>query len=205
MATWGAKRKRTSSKAPISKWKGPPRRIAGATHKFCRTGFFDGLLTSLPTVAHIANAQSTTFNQLLPGAAEYLAMFDQYKITKVEWTYSPRFDSLDAGTTFGAGGYALPRIMTCTDKDDDSTPTGQVQMGQYDNLKLQAFDKPVKITYRPHVATALYNGVSSTGYGNASGVWVDSGSPNVPHYGHKLWIDLWNANYLGNFKVDVRV
>lgn len=176
-------------------------KIQTQPHTFVRSFFIQEALTSLSTVNYIAAAQLNYLNQL-PSASEFSVLFDQYKIKKVEWTYTPRFDSvaLDAS----ASPWTLPRFYSVVDRDDASTPTQLNQLMQYANMKSQVFNKPVKISYVPGTANTVYGGgITTNAYGMKGPQWLDIVNGNVEHYGHKVWINLNNTAMGSNFKVDV--
>ena len=176
-----------------------PGALAVVPHTFVRSFFQQEALTSLSTVNYIAAANGNYFNQM-PNASEFAVLFDQYKIMKVEWTYTPRFDSvaLDASAT----PWTLPRFYSVIDKDDSSTPTSLNQLMQYGNMKSQVFNKPVKITYVPNVAAQVYGNLVSTGYAAKANQYIDMSNLDVNHFGHKVWINLNNTAMGANFKVD---
>lgn len=171
--------------------------IQSMPHTFVRTFVNNDALTSLATVNYIAAGAENQLSQL-PNSSEFTALFDQYKIKKVEWTYMPRFDNVEVNTSIAT---PMPRIYTVIDRDDSSTPLTLNQMLQYADVKSTAFNKPVKVTYTPSLAASVYAGVTS-GYSPKSNQWIDISVPSVSHYGHKVWIDLHGTGYGNNFKVD---
>jgi len=174
-------------------------------HKFCRTQFFDAHTTSATGSGTIAVGQMTTFSTMVASHTEFTTLFDQYRIDKVEYTYAPRADSYDIGSAVNLPKYPQPRMAFVVDRDDAATPLTQEALGQYENCKIIPFTKPVKITYKPNVAGAVFAAGLFNGYANQVAGWIDMSSPGVEHYGHKIWINLFGSTYGTDFKVDLTV
>lgn len=200
MATLRRRVRRTQKRVTRSSL--APARIQAAPHTFCRSFHIKEALTSLTGIDYIAAGQSNWMAQL-PSASEFSALFDQYKIRKVEWTYCPRFTELSQAAASAAVNIALPRFYSAVDQDDATIPTSLNQMMQYANLKGTPFNKPVKITYTPSVSTQVYGSLTTTGYASKKNQWLDINNLDVSHYGHKVWIELNNVNWSNTFKVDV--
>jgi hypothetical protein len=120
------------------------------------------------------------------GASALLSVFDQYRIDQIEcWLEFPVKNS---------GTVANPILTSCVDLDDATTPSslGEVQDRQ-DTLVASG---PVGMyhRFRPHMATAVYSG-AFTSFSNVPAGWIDSGSPNVEHYGLKAALTSYGSAF----------
>lgn len=175
------KRKRTwSTKTQGKRWKRNVDTIARApsirskyTHKFQRSVGLTFLATSasVPTFAQLIFRLAD-----LPNYTEFTALFDQYKIDKVEVNFVPNISQNSAND--------IPIVYTVVDFDDGNTPANLDVLRQYETAILHADPRrPFKRTLVPRVATAAYSGGFS-GYANQTS-WIDVASASVEHYGVK--------------------
>lgn len=165
-------------------------------YSFTRTDFFNTNLSSVSGVNSIAFV-SNSLGQNIPGWAEIQASFDQFRIRKVQYTYSLRFDNVDAVETIPANGRQLPRMTYVRDYNDLVLPTSLGQLGEYDNCVSKVMDKPVVITYVPEARGT---------HGPLPNQWLDTATGGaVQYHGHKGIIDLWTVNYGTDLKVDLTV
>lgn len=109
-------------------------------------------------------------------------IFDQYRITTIEWWTVPHQEASSAsGTNHGI-------IATVIDYDDSSLLTTLAQFGDYTNCIQSSGVQGHYRSFHPHVADTVFNGAVASGYGNVISPWIDVASPLVPHYGIKaLW------------------
>jgi hypothetical protein len=120
---------------------------------------------------------AATMNSL-PNSSEFTSLFDQYRFSRVEYTFWP------AQTYAASAALYTPTIATIVDYDDSVAPGGFGAMQQYENCALHDPYKPFTVSFKPHVAAAAYSG-AFTSYQNEKDQWIDSGSPGVIHYGLK--------------------
>jgi hypothetical protein len=111
---------------------------------------------------------------LFAQSANYLALFDQYKIDQIECWLEPQ--NLNTAVT------TVP-LASCVDLDDaNSTVFTSVESKQGSIVSTTLNGHYHK--WKPHVAIAEYSG-AFTSFGNAPAAWIDAASPNVQHYGMK--------------------
>lgn len=106
---------------------------------------------------------------------EYVALFDQYRIEQIEAWLEPF--QVSQASAFGD-------LSTCVDLDDSSNPPNLAAVQAHQGSLTGSGAAGHYHKWRPHVATAAYNG-SFGGFNNVASPWVDSASPNVQHYGFK--------------------
>jgi len=115
----------------------------------------------------------------LAQATTLLSVFDQYRIMQVEVWLKPQSASV--------GTQTATSLYTVLDYDDATTPISENQMQQYTNVTISAVVEGIYRRFRPHIAVAVYSG-AFTSFKNELSDWIDSGSPNVQHYGFKALI-----------------
>jgi len=116
------------------------------------------------------------------GFADYITVFDQYRIMAVSVTFSPRlamgmFTSSDVN----------PRLWTVIDYDD-ATVIGRSTIQQYETLVTSPPATGVTRVLQPHIASAVYSG-GTTSYANDTNRWIDAASNTVQHYGIKAVLE----------------
>jgi len=121
---------------------------------------------------------------------EFVALYDRYRIDKVEVHFRYDRTSSDASAT----GFTTPMPTITAVKDyDDATPlTLDSQYQQYNpvyikRMGMTAGDDLV-ISMKPRVAAAGYGGTVWTNYINMAAPWCDTASANLEHYGIKWTI-----------------
>lgn len=117
----------------------------------------------------------------LPGYTDF-AIFDEYKITGVEVTFMPDFNS-----NVGVSGteYALPHLFTAIDYNDASAPGGENTLLQNESCIHHVPGKPARRYVQPRVATTLWQSGVASGFGAETNKWIDTNSFGVAHYGIK--------------------
>jgi hypothetical protein len=147
-----------------------------------------GIVLQGNALGQVFGANAITVSSL-SNSSNYLAVFDSYRVDKVEYTFSLR----NAGTGAGGFGNQFPTIYLFPDWDDSATPTSLSYAASHPRATRHVLtpNRPsAQMSIEPKVAVAAYNGVF-TGYGQPTGpMWIDSGSPNVAHYGIK-----WAVGY----------
>lgn len=102
----------------------------------------------------------------LPDLASYQALFDQYKINAVKYTFRPRYDTVTASAT---GTNPTSTMHVIKDPESTVTPSGTYTGANVNsflengNVRSYTTNKPFSVYYRPKI----YQSVSSTGTGSA--------------------------------------
>jgi len=107
------------------------------------------------------------------------AVFDQYKIERVEVWYTPRHPNASVGPLTNMGLF-----HTVVDFDDSNVLTTVQQALDYQNGCFSSGADGHYRTWVPHVAVATYSG-AFTSFANEEAPWIDAASQNVQHYGVK--------------------
>jgi len=151
------------------------------------------LLTPPTTVAQVQTSPTLTYLYFqlnyLDQYTSYTAIYDQYRIDKVDVTFWPQFRANSMAQT----GAVVPLIYVVVDLDDASAPTSIGFLEQYQNCVVRNDERAFTVSFQPHVALAAYRG-GFTGFANAGNQWIDSASPDIAHYGIKLGITPQNTS-----------
>lgn len=160
-------------------------KCAGATSQTMQMSF------SLSTFTIYLGGVSV-LNVVVPSYTEFAALFDKYRIDKVDVYYTSSWDSNN-----GSGGVQLfygPAVAYTVDTDDAGASTASDIM-QYSTCKYTQFSnqrsRNFLCSFRPQANLPAYVGTSATA-GSASApkdMWLDLGTPAIDHYGVKFAID----------------
>ena len=143
----------------------------------------DVILTQDPLAAQFGRLIATVSD--LPGGNEFMDLFDEYQLTKVECWFFPR--TIATGPTAPVTLGAFPSLYTLIDINDDTAPSDLQDMRQYRTCKVSFGQRPFKRTYRPYKANFTYLSPVAVAF-TASKGWVSSDYPDVPWYGLKWGI-----------------
>jgi len=124
-------------------------------------------------------ATLSPYATLLPQYASMQALFDQYRITNLHYTFRPNY----VGELFTAADI-VPQIYVTPDFDDNIVPTSVNYVLQYQQCKTHMLET-FTLSLTPHCANALFAGAFNS-FGNMTSPWIDWGSTAVPHYGVKI-------------------
>lgn len=116
----------------------------------------------------------------LPNYAEFTALFDQYRISKILVQLWPDLRDSTVQTTSGKS-FGL----VANDYDDSGTWSTWNDGLQYGNVRQFDIYKPLKQWVKPRLAVAAYSGAFNQ-YMNVDSQWVDAASPAASHYGMKF-------------------
>lgn len=118
----------------------------------------------------------------LPDYTEFTNLFDEYRILRIKLYFIPSIHTQNNNNS-----YLVPWFLTAVDKDDASAPASYSAMLQYPGCKISTMQRKHYVSFSPRVATAVYGGPATTSYGSKS-MYLDCGSPGVPHYGLKIGV-----------------
>lgn len=125
----------------------------------------------------------------LPNYPEFTALYDQYRIDWVEceFYFSNNQSSVNSPAT------TLPLIYVAKDYDD-ANQAFIADLQQYENTQTWQLgndrgDGKRTVNVKPNVDVAVYNTALTSGYARGKPMFIDVGSPNVPHYGIKIAYD----------------
>jgi hypothetical protein len=134
---------------------------------------------------HTTSASVPSYNSLVisltsdvPNYAAYTAVFDQYRIERVEAWIIPNGNSTAPASSNGGAW------TTAVDYDDGNTPTAFTQVSDKQTALTTGVLAGHYHSWVPQYATAAYSGTFVSF--SAERGWVDSASPSVQHYGLKL-------------------
>lgn len=142
-----------------------------------------------------AAGASTAFAVLaLPNYTELTALYDQYRIDWVEMQimFSNNQSSVNTPAT------TLPILWLAKDYDDTNnasiTDIQQYATQQCWQVGNQRGDGKHVVRVKPNVDTVVYQSALVSGYGRGKPQFIDTSSPQVPHYGIKIAADPINSS-----------
>lgn len=131
---------------------------------------------------------------VVPSYTELGALFDKYRIDKVDIFYtSSVFGNQGMGTS---QTLYMPACAYVVDTDDaNAASTTDIQ--QYTNCRYTQFGGDMRgmkklASFKPMPSLALYTtGTTVAGAGDlaSKNLWLDAGTPNIKHYGFKMALD----------------
>jgi len=127
-----------------------------------------------------------------------IALYDQYRIVKIESTFRPKYTANSMAQTLVAS-VAIPEIYTVVDLDDANNPAALSDLQEYQNCRVHQYEN-FHIVFTPHLAMAAYAAGAFTSYANRAKQWIDCASNTVVHYGIKYGI---NAGSVGQTQLQI--
>lgn len=162
----------------------PPNPTRGKVYTFCEQEI-------LPDISQLSGSESLGAYDFrlanLTNSASYTAIFDTYRIEKVEMLFVPYFNA----NSVGFATNTIPPDLFLVVDYDDATPAGStVVLSQYSNMKCFGPTDTAYLAFRPTIATGVWDGASSTliPAGTQQGPWLDIGSTGIAHYGVKYGV-----------------
>lgn len=153
----------------------------------------------------IYSGTSATFFQLtnINGNAELVSLFDNYRITRVQYRWVCTRDPTQATTAGNKGLY--PRINWTHDFNDSATITRDL-IYQRANMKEVYFtsdrQKSRWYTLKPSILATMYESSATNAYSPKWMQWIDTNDTS-PHYGIKY---AWDNTFLGvNVNLEAKI
>lgn len=150
------------------------------------------------TVASFAGAKAFKLNDL-PNFAEFQALFDTYRIWKVEVMFIPKYSMSDYSS--GGTAYGLPTIYAAADRNDSTVPATINELCEYDNVIMRRFDKTLKVTVYPRISQATAGNTGQLVDVRQKDLFVRAAYPDQEFNGIKYAVDMPVG--LGDFKADI--
>jgi len=155
-------------------------------------------LEALNTLASSTTLETFTANLFrlsnLANDASFQAVFDQYRITEIEFYIIPNTKNLNTSNDAG--------LMTSVIDYDDATNLTSVALANcYPNAIVTPGTLGHYHRFVPHIAVAAYSG-AFTSFTNVAPQWIDIASDSVQHFGVKT---AWTAtSVIMSYNIDVR-
>lgn len=112
-------------------------------------------------------------------------LFDNYRIAKIKLMFN--FACSDA--TIANNQFCMPIINYCYDPDDNGTPADRTAVLENGYAAVRRLDRPFSLTIVPRAQQSVVGGGVAGGGLMPTSSWLDSGSPQIYHYGLKFVID----------------
>nr|AGG39809.1 capsid protein [Diporeia sp. associated circular virus] len=119
--------------------------------------------------------------------ADYIAIFDQYRINYVTVTFNPVMSTVVNRPYDDTSDPLLvnrvPMFITCIDRDTASNPTDYVTVQYKRPCKETKATKIQKWKFKPNRLINIYRAVADAYMIDPSSNWVDCTYPDIPHFG----------------------
>lgn len=136
----------------------------------------------------------------LPQVSDFGTLYDQYKVTHLQYRFHLRIDpgAQPAATAF------YPRLFYCPDYDDTTAPASLDELRERGQVKQRVLlpNKDIIVNIKPAVLNLVYRTAIASSYSPKWKQWIDMNNTDVPHYGLKWAIDLFNNT---DYRLDVEV
>jgi len=142
----------------------------------------------------------------LPNYLEFAALFDSYRIDKVQVTFIPVNNQQITSTS---GTLYIPSFYMVTDYDDAVTPGTIAELKEYADCKVIEGNKKIVKTIYPKVSMAIYNTALTTGYARPTrmlqqNLLLDCANNAIPHYGLKFAFDYSSTSAIVRYTITVK-
>jgi hypothetical protein len=139
-------------------------------------------LQLVQTNLDVLGATNFTLSQVA-NQANFTALFDQYKVDYLEFTFRPQANATTLVTTS-----LVPRFITAIDYDDSNTPSSLVALEEYMSAQTHMVDTFTR-RFRPKILTMIWDGTNPAAGGSTPAPWIDCAQNLIPHYGIKYGIE----------------
>lgn len=137
---------------------------------------------STVSITQTASAETITAMTMvlsgLPNITPVAALFDEYRVNYMEFTFRPRITEWTSTTV----SITAPRIYTAIDKDGSAGAT-VAQIQQYQTCQTHDSNDVFTIRFKPGVLMPAWTGAVSAPAIKRVSPWVDIAQTGIQHYG----------------------
>jgi hypothetical protein len=140
-----------------------------------------------------ARVDTTVYFQLsgIDNNNYFAALFDQYRIDCVVVHIVPSNNAIQVPTQSTT---EFVNLYSVIDYDDATALSSTASYREYDNCIELAPGESCKRMFQPRVSLSAYGGGAFGAYSNIGGLWLDSASQNIQHYGIKIGVPPCDAS-----------
>jgi hypothetical protein len=121
----------------------------------------------------------------IDNVTNFTNLFDQYRIDCVVVHIVPSNNAIQVPTQSTTEFVNLYAVI---DYDDATVLSATYSYREYDNCIELAPGESCKRTFQPRAAVSAFSGGAFGAYSNIGGMWLDTASPAVQHYGLKIGV-----------------
>lgn len=187
VSAWKAKHGRWG----LAKKTGRPQMMV---HEYKRTSFQPNAIT-VPALTNQNGVFEFTLGSVI-NSAEFIALYDVYKILAVKVQLIPNFSMADF-----TASVQMPRIHTVLDYDDGTTLTTINDYVQYENYKFTQGNRTHSRYLVPAVELGAEQGGVIVSANQKKKQWLDCDAPTVAHRGIKYLIEGGTVDIRYNIKI----
>jgi hypothetical protein len=128
---------------------------------------------------------------MVPGSTEFTNLFDKYRLTSIDLTFSYWREGNDSGLIW-------PAMYLFMDDDDAAIPTTKVSVQERMSVQRVSFS-PTRQTISVKITPRWIQSRAGTSTNIAPvNSWIDMSTPGVQHYGVKAWVDYYTNRAAGS-------
>jgi hypothetical protein len=149
------------------------------------TGLTSGSIQAIPTTNTLGSI-AVTVGDLLQ-IASFSAIFDQYRVEKLHFRFSPDSNLRD-DTQSSSPNQSVPSLYVVVDHDDSSAPSTLSALQDYDNVEVCQGTEGMSVEFIPSVTPAVYAQGAFSAYEvrPSDRTWLDVANTTCPFYGVKF-------------------
>jgi hypothetical protein len=155
-----------------------------APYKFSRS--FD--IGNIPKAASDQGYAWPFALNMIPGSTEFTNLFDKYRITSIDLTFSYWQEGQVSGDVL------WPAMYLFMDDDDAIIPTTKTSVLERMSVQRVSFSptrQTISVLINPRWIQSRAGTSTNIAPRNS---WIDMSTPAVQHYGVKAWVDYYNTN-----------
>jgi hypothetical protein len=119
----------------------------------------------------------------IDNVTNFANLFDQYRIDAVVAHIVPSNNAIQVPTYSST---EFVNLYVVIDYDDANALSSTPSYREYDNCIELAPGESCKRTFQPRVSLSAYSGGAFGAYSNIGGMWLDTASTSIQHYGLKI-------------------
>jgi len=169
--------------------------VAGVVLKRRSTFTNSGWLTT-NNVSFTAGSYTFIPSTIIPDFAQLAAVFDQYRIVKIQAWFVPRT------TTSTSNATNLGQAVSVVDYDDGASLGSFAAGTEYENSLIGPGNCGHYREFKPHIALAAYQG-TFVGFANVSDEWIDASYGTVQYFGLKVGVSATDSAYVWDLECRV--
>lgn len=147
-----------------------------------------GLVATLPkAIADFGYATTFSLSQVI-NVSDFVNLYEQYSLNRVEYIF-------ELATPF-LSGILYPRLAAAVDLNDSTVPLTESEVIERSNSRIFQFSPDntvIGFSWKPALATAQFQGVSTAYAQSSAKMWVDINSPAATYYGIKFFLSNYNT------------
>jgi len=124
----------------------------------------------------------------LDSYTEFTNLFDEYRIIAVKLEFKSYFNNQSISDVQD-DSLVIPDFYTVIDHNDASAPASRAALLDYETLRHSRLTRPHKRYFKVNTLAEMYQSGTEGVVATKWKQWIDTGHPDLPHYGLKYFAD----------------